>query len=80
MMVVNEVRKPFGFLADYEKQEVVGNVYQLNEEEMVEVAKMEQALHALVEENKRLNELVAMYQEALANLAVKMANNDKGVA
>lgn len=69
MMVVNEVRKPFGFLADYAEPEVE-NVYQFNEEE---VREMQRALVELAEENKRLVEMVRMYQEALANMAVKMA-------
>ena len=68
-MVVNEVRKPFGFLADYAEPEVE-NVYQFNEEE---VREMQRALVELAEENKRLVEMVRMYQEALANMAVKMA-------
>ena len=67
-MVVNEVRKPFGFLADYAEPEVE-NVYQFNEEE---VREMQRALVELAEENKRLAEMVRMYQEALANMAVKI--------
>ena len=74
MMVKNEVRKPFGFLADYEKPEVVEQVYEFNQEELMEVVKMREAFEAVVEENQKLREMVAMYQEALANLAVKMAN------
>ena len=73
MMVVNEVRKPFGFLADYAEPEVE-NVYQFNEEE---VREMQRALVELAEENKRLVEMVRMYQEALANMAVKMAKENQ---